>query len=119
MALITLLDGGMGQGKRIVSEKSIAEMTKPHHAGGKELSYGLCWFVNIEGTRPTPMMPVGSYGHGGAFATNGWVDPKNKLVTVFMVQNVLVPNSNQPRDTFHRLVNEALGIELPKLPTKK
>ena len=114
-----ILDGGVWQGKRIVSEKSIAEMTKPHHAGGKELNYGLCWFVNIDGTRPTPMMPVGSYGHGGAFATNGWVDPKNKLVTVFMVQNVLVPNSNQPRDTFHRLVNEALGIELPKLPAKK
>ena len=67
---------------------------------------------------PTPMMPVGSYGHGGAFATNGWVDPKNKLITVFMVQDVLVPNASQPRDTFHRLVNEALSIPLPEWPKK-
>lgn len=113
-----ILNGGTWEGKRIVSEKSIAEMTKPHHAGGKELSYGLCWFVNIGTQRPSPMMPVGSYGHGGAFATNGWVDQKNGLVTVFMVQNVLVPNSNQPKDTFHRLVNEALGIPQPTPPKK-
>lgn len=113
-----ILDGGTVGGKRIVSEKSIAEMTHAHQAGGKTLSYGLCWFVNIDTARPAPMMPLGSYGHGGAFATNGWVDPQHKLVTVFMVQNVLVPNSNQPRDTFHRLVNESLGIESPKLAGK-
>ena len=107
------------QGKRIVSEKSIAEMTHAHQAGGKEISYGLNWFVNIANQRPTPMMPVGSFGHGGAFATNGWVDPQHQLVTVFMVQNVLVPNSNQPRDTFQRLVNESLGIEPPVMPKGK
>lgn len=114
-----IVDGGVWQGKRIVSEASIAEMTHAHQAGGKPISYGLNWFVNIADARPTPMMPVGSYGHGGAFATNGWVDPENKLVTVFMVQDVLVPNASQPRDTFHRLVNEALGIPMPELPKKK
>ena len=82
------------------------------------LCYGLNWFVNIADQRPAPMMPVGSFGHGGAFATNGWLDAQHKLVTVYMVQNVLVPNSNQPRDTFHRLVNEAPGIALPALPGK-
>jgi hypothetical protein len=30
-----------------------------------------------------------------------------------------VPNASQPRDTFHRLVNEALGIPVPELPKKK
>ena len=114
-----ILDGGVWKGKRIVSEKSITEMTKAHQAGGKPISYGLNWFVNIDTARPTPMMPVGSFGHGGAFATNGWVDPQHKLITVFMVQDVLVPNASQPRDTFHRLVNEALGIPLPELPKKK
>ena len=113
-----ILDGGTANGKRIISEKSIAEMTHAHQAGGKPISYGLCWFVNIDTARPTPMMPLGSYGHGGAFATHGWIDPEHKLVTVFLVQNVLVPNSNQPRDTFHRLLNESLGIESPKLARK-
>ncbi len=32
---------------------------------------------------------------------------------------ITVIERNQPRDTFHRLVNEALGIELPVLPKKK
>lgn len=55
-----ILNGGTWEGKQIVSKASIAEMIKPHHAGGKELSYGLCWFVNIEAQRAAPMMPVGS-----------------------------------------------------------
>lgn len=113
-----ILDGGTANGKRIISEKSIAEMTHAHQAGGKPISYGLCWFVNIDTARPTPMMPLGSYGHGGAFATHGWIDPEHKLVTVYLVQNVLVPNSNQSRDTFQRLLNESLGIEQPKLAGK-
>jgi CubicO group peptidase (beta-lactamase class C family) len=113
-----ILNGGTWEGKRIISQKSIAEMTRPHQAGGKELSYGLCWFVNIENSRSAPMMPVGGYGHGGAFATHGFIDPVNKVVTVYMVQNVLVPNSSQPRDTFHRLLNEALGIPQPAPPKK-
>jgi len=113
-----ILNSGTWQGKRIVSEASIAEMTKPHSAGGKTLSYGLCWFVNIDSQRAAPMMPVGSFGHGGAFATNGWVDREHGLVTVYMVQNVLVPNGGQPRDTFHRLINEALSIPMPELPKR-
>jgi CubicO group peptidase (beta-lactamase class C family) len=112
-------DGGVWQGKRVVSEKSLAELTHAHEAGGKPISYGLGWFVNIDTARPAPMMPMGSFGHGGAFATNGWVVPQHKLITVFMVQDVLVPNASQPRDTFHRLVNEALDIPLPELPKKK
>ncbi len=109
---------GVWEGRRIVSEVGIKELTSAHKAGDKPISYGLGWMVNIESQRPAPMMPVGSFGHGGAYATHGGVDTKNGLVMVYLVQNVLVPNGSQPRDTFHRLVYESLGIELPKLPTK-
>ena len=74
--------------------------------------------MNIDSQRAVAMMPVGSFGHGGAFATNGWVDREHGLVTVYMVQNVLVPNGSQPRDTFHRLINEALSIPMPELPKR-
>lgn len=113
-----IANGGLWEGQRVVSEASIKELTTAHSAGGKPISYGLGWMVNVESQRPAPMMPVGSFGHGGAYATHGGVDMRNGLVTVYLVQNVLVPNSSQPRDTFHRLLNEALGIELPKLPPK-
>jgi len=109
---------GLWDGRRIVSEGSLKELTSAHKAGDKPISYGLGWMVNIESQRPAPMMPVGGFGHGGAYATHGGVDTKNGLIMVYLVQNVLVPNSSQPRDTFHRLIYESLGIEPPKLPAK-
>jgi hypothetical protein len=63
---------------------------------------------------------VGSFGHGGAFATNGWIDPKSGIATVFLVQDVLVPESNFPKDAFQRLVMKSAGITVKApAPTKK
>ena len=114
-----IANGGELDGKRIVSAKSVAEMTHTHHVGRKELTYGLGWQCNTEKQRVCGAMPVGSFGHGGAFATNGWVDPAHKIVTVFMVQNVLVPDSGKPRDAFQRAVMEAAGIAVPPVPVIK
>jgi len=89
-------------------------------AGGKQLNYSCGWMHNTETQRVCPAMPVGSHGHGGAFATNGWIDPASGLVTVFMVQNVLVPDSSKPRDAFQKLVMEAAGITVKApVPAKK
>jgi CubicO group peptidase (beta-lactamase class C family) len=57
-------------------------------------------------------MPVGSHGHGGAFGTHGWVDSEHGIVTVFLVQNVLVPEGGKPRDAFHRIVMDAAGVKV-------
>ena len=64
-------------------------------------------------------MPVGSFGHGGAFATNGWIDPAHQIVTVFLVQNVLVPDSGKPKDVFQKLVMESAGIRVKPAPVVK
>lgn len=114
-----IANGGELDGVRIVSAKSVAEMTKPHHAGGKELNYGLGWQCNTETQRVCGSMPVGSFGHGGAFATSGWIDPVHKIATVFMVQNVLVPDSGKPRDAFQKIVMESAGITVPPPATSK
>jgi CubicO group peptidase (beta-lactamase class C family) len=29
---------------------------------------------------------LGSYGHGGAFGTQGWIDPANSLISILLVQ---------------------------------
>lgn len=108
-------NGGELEGKRILSAKAVQEMLTPVTAGGKQLNYSCGWMHNTETQRVCPAMPVGSHGHGGAFATNGWIDPASGIVTVFMVQNVLVPDSGKPRDAFQKLVMEAAGITV-KLP---
>jgi CubicO group peptidase (beta-lactamase class C family) len=114
-----IANGGELDGVRILSEKSVRDMTTPVSAGGKALNYACGWQCNIETQRVNSQMPVGSFGHGGAFATNGCVDPRSKIVTVFMVQNVLVPDSGKPKDAFQHLVMEAAGIQVPPPPAAK
>jgi CubicO group peptidase (beta-lactamase class C family) len=94
-------------------------MTKPVSAGGKQLNYACGWQCNIETQRVCAAMPVGSFGHGGAFATNGFIDPKSGIVTVYLVQNVLVPDSGKPRDAFQKLVMQAADITVTPPAAKK
>lgn len=111
--------GGEMEGKRLVSEKAVKDMTTPVTAGDKTVNYASGWQVNTEAQRTCSQMPVGSFGHGGAFATNGWIDPEHQIVTVFLVQNVLVPDSGKPKDAFQKLVMAAAGVEVKPVLAKK
>jgi len=108
-----IANGGELDGVRILSSKAVQDMTTPVMAGGKKQGYAVGWQANTESQRPCGAMPVGSFGHGGAFATNGWIAPGRRIVTVFMVQNVLVPDSGKPRDAFQKLVMQAAGVTVP------
>ena len=110
---------GALDGSRILSEKSVRDMLQPVSAGGKPQTYAAGWQFNLDSQKPCALMPPGSFGHGGAFATHGWIDPQHQLVTVFLVQNVLVPDTGKARDTFHRLVLESAGIPVPAPKTSK
>ena len=103
-----IANGGELDGKRVITAKGIAEMTKPHTVGGRPIQYGLGWFNNATERRTTPHVSPKSFGHGGAFGTLGWVDPEKKLVLVFMVQNVLVPKGSELRDKFLELAAGAV-----------
>jgi CubicO group peptidase (beta-lactamase class C family) len=92
---------GLHQGKRLVSEASIAEMTKPHTAGGSLQSYGLGWQCQVAGKAIAPGFSERSFGHGGAYGTHGWIDPERRLVAIFLVQNVLVKDGGKARQAFH------------------
>ena len=45
--------------------------------------------------------------------------PNRRIVTVFMVQNVLVPDSGKPRDVFQKIVMEAAGVTVPQAVVAK
>jgi CubicO group peptidase (beta-lactamase class C family) len=102
-------NGGELDGKRLLSEKAVKEMTTPVSAGGKPITYGLGWQCCTEANAKMSPLGVGTFGHGGAFGTNGWVDLERKIVTVFLLQNVLVPAGGKPKEVFQRLVTEAAG----------
>jgi CubicO group peptidase (beta-lactamase class C family) len=40
------------------------------------------------------MLSPGTFGHGGAYGTQGWIDPKKELIYVLMIQRVRLPNAD-------------------------
>jgi CubicO group peptidase (beta-lactamase class C family) len=40
------------------------------------------------------MLSPGTFGHGGAYGTQAWIDPKMKRIYILMVQRANFPNSD-------------------------
>lgn len=76
-----VLNRGEFDGRRYLSEAAVKEMTKRQTPDTIKESYGLGWATG-----------GGSFGHGGAFATNMSIDPARGLITVFMVQHTGSPD---------------------------
>lgn len=110
-----VLNGGEIDGKRIVSEEAVREMTTIQ-TGELETGFtpgngwGLGWCVVREPQGVTSKLSPGTFGHGGAFGTQGWVDPKRKMIFVLMIQRTNFGNSDASdiRAAFHRSAVESL-----------
>ncbi len=40
------------------------------------------------------MLSSGTFGHGGAFGTQGWIDPQKDLFVILLIQRVGLPNAD-------------------------
>jgi CubicO group peptidase (beta-lactamase class C family) len=94
-----MLHGGELDGKRILSAKSVAEMTRVQTGEIKTgfvdgMGFGYGWAVVREPKGVTAMLSPGTFGHGGAFGTQGWIDPKQDLFCVLMIQRVGLSNGD-------------------------
>jgi len=94
-----VLNGGTWDGKRIVSADSVAVMTRTQTGDLKTgftegMSFGLGWAVVREPKGVTAMLSKGTYGHGGAYGTQGWVDPEKKMIFVLMIQRAKLQNAD-------------------------
>jgi len=90
--------GALGK-TRILSEKGVAEMTKVQTgelAAGftPGMGFGLGWGVVRKPQGVTATLSPGSYGHGGAFGTQGWIDPHKDLFVVLLIQRVGLKNGD-------------------------
>ena len=88
-----LLNGGELDGVRLLSPKTIALMTASHTTDlpgpqglGPGLEFGLGFRVVTDLGDSQALGSEGLYGWSGIYGTNFWVDPKEKLVAVMMVQ---------------------------------
>lgn len=85
--LQALLNGGELDGTRILSRKTVELMTVNHVGDlfGPQ-GFGLGFSVVRDLGRGNELGSVGQYGWGGFFYTNFFVDPKEKMVGIFMSQ---------------------------------
>ena len=87
-----LLNGGIYGGHRLLSPFSIHLMTEVYTPGMHPSGwvggsgYGLGWEVLTEPYGELAGFWAGTYGHGGAFGTQGWIDPKHELIRIMLIQ---------------------------------
>ena len=86
-----LLNGGELFGKRILSPATIQLMTTNQIGDllmwadtNMTRRFGLGFGILTGYGERTTMIPAGSYGWDGMFASHYWTDPKSKMVVVFM-----------------------------------
>ncbi len=94
-----MLRRGVYDGKRILSEASVEKMTRLHTGDLKSgftdgMGFGLGWAVVREPRGVTEMLTAGSYGHGGAYGTQAWIDPKAQMFLVLLIQRAGLPNAD-------------------------
>lgn len=104
-----LLAGGSLDGRRYLSEAALRDLTTPRTGdypvgffqseafGQYGMNYG--WGIGTCVLRqPHPgaaaVLSPGSYGHGGAWGTQAWIDPAKGVAYVLMVQRSNFPNSD-------------------------
>jgi CubicO group peptidase (beta-lactamase class C family) len=94
-----VMNGGVFKAKRYLSESAVKEMTKRQTGKGISESYGLGWATG-----------GGSFGHGGAFATNMTVDAERGLITIFLVQHAGFPgDGGKAQGEFRKTAEERFG----------
>jgi CubicO group peptidase (beta-lactamase class C family) len=109
-----ILGGGELQGTRILSADAVHEMTRVQ-TGDLQTGFtpgnawGLGWCIVREPQGVTGMLSPGSFGHGGYYGTQGWVDPVKKRIFVLMIQRAGLPNSDASdvRRDFQQLAVES------------
>jgi CubicO group peptidase (beta-lactamase class C family) len=109
------LNGGELNGQRILSKEAVKTLTTIHSGNNSTgftpgNGWGIGWCVVREPQGVTGMLSKGSAGHGGAFGTQGWIDPERKMAFVLMIQRSGLPNSDASpmRKDLQRLAVEAI-----------
>jgi CubicO group peptidase (beta-lactamase class C family) len=111
-----LLNGGELDGHRIIKPETVklfSTVQFPEHktgfTPGNGWGVGCCIVREPQGV--TAMLSPGTFGHGGAFGTQAWIDPQKNLIYILMVQRANFPNADNSeiRKAFQQAAADALA----------
>ncbi|MBN8247445.1 MAG: beta-lactamase family protein [Verrucomicrobia bacterium] len=120
-----LLNGGTLEGRRFLSAAAMNRLSTPQTGDlptgffqndtwgqhGRNYGWGLGTCVlRTPHNGVAAMLSPGTYGHGGAWGTQAWVDPVRGVAYVLMVQRSNFPNSDasEVRRVFQQSASDAL-----------
>lgn len=97
--------------RRILSRASIQLMSSKQTGSLRSghmpnTAFGLTWEVIDDPRGEIHLLSKGTYGHGGAFSTHGWVDPARKTVGVFLTQLTGAPA--EAKYAYMQMANSAI-----------
>jgi CubicO group peptidase (beta-lactamase class C family) len=112
-----LLDEGRFEGKAFLKPESARQMTALQTGDLKTgFTPGNGWGLGVGLVREpqgvTAMLSPGTFGHGGMFGTQAWVDPKIGRIYILMVQRsnfLLNADDNPVRLAFQQAAAQAQG----------
>jgi CubicO group peptidase (beta-lactamase class C family) len=88
---------------RLMSSKQTGDLRAGHMP---HTAFGLTWEVIDDPRGQLHLLSQGTFGHGGAFSTHGWVDPARKTVGVFLTQLTGAPA--EAKYAYMQMVNSAI-----------
>lgn len=105
-----MLNNGSLNGTRYLSKTSVHVMTAVHTGDLKAghlpgTGFGLTWEVVKDPIGTLALLSPGTFGHGGAFGTHGWIDSDKNMVGVFLVQR----GSNDSKNAFFQMAGSAVA----------
>jgi CubicO group peptidase (beta-lactamase class C family) len=110
-----MLNGGTLDGRRILSPESVKTMTTLQTGEivcgfTSGMGFGLGFAVVRQPQGVTAMLSPGAFGHGGAFGTQSWADPKQDLILIMLIQRTGLPNGDAStmRQEFQKIAVGAL-----------
>ncbi len=110
-----MLQGGSFNGKTIIKPETAAEMIR-NQTGDLSTRPGMAWglgfCVVLQSLNGNAVLSPGSFGHGGAYGTDSWADPKRDVIYVLMLQRDKIrpnPDDSVMRVTFQQVASDALG----------
>jgi CubicO group peptidase (beta-lactamase class C family) len=110
---LMLANGGELDGKRLLGRRSVelmASVFAPDTLPGRNAGEGFGLGVRVvsDPAARNTWLSQGSFGWSGAYNTHFFVDPKEKVVAIFMSQVVALETRGQLRDDFETAVMQAI-----------
>jgi CubicO group peptidase (beta-lactamase class C family) len=113
-----VLNNGSLDGKKYLSPAAVKQMTTLQTPESIVTGFtpgngwGLGWCVVRQPQGISAMLSPGTFGHGGAYGTQAWIDPQRGVVYLLMTQRANFPNSDASE--VRKAFQEAAAAEFAK-----